>query len=45
VLHRECVGCPEGGGSSTDRGGDIETEEKLRLGSAPTVTVAFGGPR
>jgi hypothetical protein len=45
VLHRECIGRPKGGGSSPDRGGDIEAEEELQLSDAPTTMVASGGPR
>jgi hypothetical protein len=45
VLHGECTGHPKDGGSSPDRGGDIEAEEELRLGGAQTTTVASGGSR
>jgi hypothetical protein len=40
VLHGECAGCPKDGGSSPDRGGDVEVEEELQLGGAPTTMVA-----
>jgi hypothetical protein len=39
VLHGECAGCPKDGGSSLDRGGDVEAEEELQLGGAPTTMV------
>jgi hypothetical protein len=44
VLLRECTGRPKDGGSSLDRGGDVEAEDELRLDGAPTTTVASGGP-
>jgi hypothetical protein len=44
VLHGECAGRPKDGGSSPDRGGDVEAEEELRLDGAPMTTAAFGGP-
>jgi hypothetical protein len=45
VLHGECTGRPKDGGNPPDRGGDIEAEEELRLGGAPTTNVASDGPR
>jgi hypothetical protein len=45
VLHGECARHPKDGRSSLDRAGDVEAEEELRLGGAPTITVASGGPR
>jgi hypothetical protein len=45
VLHEECARRPKDGGSSLDRGGDVEAEEELRLDGTPTITVASGGPR
>jgi hypothetical protein len=45
VLHEKCAGCPKDGGSSLNRGGDVEAEVELWLGGAPTTTVASGGPR
>jgi hypothetical protein len=44
-LHGEHIRCPEDGGNSPDRAGDIEAEEPLQLGGAPTTLVASGGPR
>jgi hypothetical protein len=45
MLHRGGVECPKDKGTSPDRAGDVEVEEELRFGGAPTTTVASGGPR
>jgi hypothetical protein len=45
VLHGECVGHPKDRGNPPDRVGDVEAEEELRLGGAPTTMVASNGPR
>jgi hypothetical protein len=45
VLDGECTERSKDRGSSPGRSGDVEAEEELRLGGAPTTTVASGGPR
>jgi hypothetical protein len=45
VLHGECAEHLEDGGNPLDRAGDVEAEEELWLGGAPTTPVAFGDPR
>jgi hypothetical protein len=45
VLHGECTGRPKDRGNPPDRAGDVEADEELRLGGAPTTMVASGGPR
>jgi hypothetical protein len=45
VLHGECTGHPEDRGNPPDWAGDIEAEEELRLGGAPTTPVASDDPR
>jgi hypothetical protein len=45
VLHGECARHPEDGGNPPDRAGDVEAEEELWPGGAPTTLVVSGGPR
>jgi hypothetical protein len=45
VLHEECAGRPKDGGNPPDWAGDVEAEEELQLGGAPTTMVASDGPR
>jgi hypothetical protein len=43
VWHGEGIGQGHWRWGSLDWGGDTEAQEELRVGGAPTVTVAFGG--
>jgi hypothetical protein len=45
VLHKECIERLKDGGNPPDRASDVEAEEELLLGGAPTTMVASGGPR